>query len=739
MKKLVAVITFSLVCFIAYSATADKTLRFADIFTDNMVLQRGKDLNCWGLAKPETKVEVLLTQSKDEVLTFAGEEALTRSEATAKKGSAPNPGIGKVRVAYLEDQPAEFKSVTKTVTSDKDGLWEVKLGKQLATFTPTYLAVKSGDETVAIKNLLIGEVWVASGQSNMSWGNSRDKMWERKGLIFNGLRYVDVSGDSYVPRESLSTNGWIVCEDGSVDNVSSVAYLFGQYLHRRLKVPVGIIKISMGGSFAREWCSRELLEKMDSPTVNENIKKHDEKVKNEPAKRDSRGPCSLFNARFYPFRKLDVAGVIYLQGENEALCGNLPQYWKTFPGVIESYRTAMKNPDLPFGIITLQGMGDSSGMGTSSYSIAREIHQEVHKKTPNTGYIVAHDIGGGIHPNWKRPLAERAVYWALRDVYKVINGAKKTQIKKVSFADGKALVEFETLELKDGKWGNPKPVIPRTHNQDYMGGFMIAGADKKWFPGRIGSQQRPTMGLVISHPMVKEPVALRYAWDGWARAYLGESHDPVPPYRTDDWPITEKDEVIETESGKMSPAEKRYYAGNAKKNRKYDLPMQIAVAESPVVLAKRHVKPKDVLLSTLSTMEKLVENFDVEKYNKLAPELRIQALHKIPVRYWRRDRYSPARRAKWGWFIERVLRFETFPKDMEQTLNKPEVKEKLKELQKALANLKAELQKQPDAEEMDFDTMLDKILVVMDNEKERLTKEGIDMQKHKGELNNNPF
>ena len=319
---------------------AEETLKLADIFTDNMVLQRGKDITIWGWAKPGSKVEILFTQSKDDVLKFAGDKSLVREEL-AQKPIKDNPMIGKVKISYVEEKPADFKPATKTATADKDGVWEVKLGKYEASFTPTYLAVKSGNETVAIENILIGELWVASGQSNMSWGSTRDKEWERKGLIFNGLRYVDISGDSYEPREKLNTSGWIVCEDGAVDNVSTVAYLFGQYLHRRLKVPVGIIKISMGGSFAREWCSRELLESIDSPTVNETIKKHDEKVKNEPAKRDSRGPSSLFNARFYPFRKLAVAGVIYLQGENEALCGNLPQYWKTFPGVIESYRTAM--------------------------------------------------------------------------------------------------------------------------------------------------------------------------------------------------------------------------------------------------------------------------------------------------------------------------------------------------------------------------------------------------------------
>jgi len=176
-----------------------------------------------------------------------------------------------------------------------------------------------------------------------------------------------------------------------------VAYLFAQYLHRRLKVPVGVINIAQGGSFAREWCSRKLLEQMQSPTVTANLAAYDEKHKDEYQGKWRLQPAELYNGRLCPIRHMTVAGVIYMQGENESLSGAVPQYPKTFPGVIESYRTALGEPELPFGIITLQGYG--------GYQTIREIHYNTHKKTPHTGYIVAHDIGGDIHPTWKRPLA----------------------------------------------------------------------------------------------------------------------------------------------------------------------------------------------------------------------------------------------------------------------------------------------------------------------------------------------
>jgi sialate O-acetylesterase len=738
MKSLATVLGLCLVLIAEVVNAETQVLRFADVFTDNMVLQRDRDMVCWGWAKPGSTVEVLLTQSKDQAISFAGIDALKREEKNAKNRPS-NPVIGKVRLTYIDDGPAAFKSVTKRAMADRAGRWEVRLGKHAASFTPTYLAARSGDERIAIKNLLIGEVWIASGQSNMAWGATRDKMWENHGLIFNGIRYAKVGGDSYTPRETLSGGGWIVCEDGAVAGLSTVPYLFGQYLHRRLKVPVGIINIAQGGSYAREWCDRARLEQMNSPTVNAQIAKLDQKVKQDPKAENGRGPATLFNARLYPLRHMAVAGVIYLQGENEALTGSLPQYGKTFPGVIASYRAAFGRPDLPFGIITLQGMGDASGMNTSSYAVARAIHQAVHRKTPNTGYIVAHDIGGGIHPNYKRPLAERAVYWALRDVYRVINRAQRQRIKQVTFDGGSALVEFESVELKDGKWTNAKAVLPRTNDQNYRAGFMIAGADRKWFPGRISVNEGEVVGFRISHPMVAKPVAVRYAWDGWSKANLGSWHDPIPPYRTDDWPIVASDEVYDPASGKPTPSELRYFRSNEANNRKLELPLQLAVTESYAQLTRRHAHPKAILLSTVGSIQELMQNFDVERYAQLAPDLRLRALHSIPVRYWRRDRYSPARRAKWGWLLERVIRLETLPRDMQQAVNKPAVKAKLAKLNQALSELHAELKKLPDAPAMTVDTMLDKVLPIMEAEKQRLTEQGIDMTKQKRELSKNPF
>jgi sialate O-acetylesterase len=741
MKNLYMSLFLGLLFSLTHAVDADEALRFADVLTDNIVLQRNKPITCWGWTAPGNQVEVLFTRSRDRVEAFAGKAALERPEQKPG-GKAANPLIGQVRVGYIEDAPATLEPVTRKVTADASGRWETTLGKHEASFTPTYLAARSGDTRIAIQNLLIGEVWIASGQSNMEWSGTRDKMWENKGLILNGIRYAKVRGASTSTRESfvddaavkkgLAFEPWIVCEDGAVDRVSTVAYLYAQYLHRRLKVPVGIINIAQGGSFAREWCSRELLEKMDSPTVDAHLADFAEKQKVEESVNWRGGPTELYNARLYPIRKMTVAGVIYMQGENESLCGALPQYVKTFPGVIQSYREAIESPDLPFGIITLQGYG--------GYQVAREIHFDTHKKTPNTGYIVAHDIGGNIHPSWKRPLAERAVYWALRDVYSVLDGVKQNRIEGVRY-DGKyAMVDFVESQLKGGEWTAPKASSPRTNDQQPVAGFEISGEDRVWYRARIKTGSVGSKRIQLSHPFVPQPVAVRYGWGGFPCGNLGSWEDPIPPFRSDDWPIVADDVVATASTGTLSPAEMNYLKKHERKNRELENGLKLAIVDSYEQLTKRYAHPKGMLLKTVGNMQELMQGFDAKKSEKLAPELQQHALHRIPCRYWRRDRYSPARRAKWGWLIERVIRLADMPQQMEQTLENEKIKSRIAQLQQALADLQTELEALPEPKAMTMDTMLDTVLPMMETEKDRLVaEEGMDPKKFNKELNKNPF
>jgi sialate O-acetylesterase len=730
-------------CFLAWSLGvlySETELRFSNVLTDNMVLQRDKDLSCWGWAKPGSEVEVMLTQSRDEVIAFVGEKALDRVTGRQPK-IVEHEKIGKVRLSYIDESSRVLKTINRTIKAGQNGKWIVKLGSHGASYSPTFLAAKSEGTGIAIKNLLIGEVWIASGQSNMRW-KGRANMWESEGLLPNAVRYASHQAGSSTPEDTIGYPvQWMKAEDGVAKTFSTIPYFFGKFLHERLKVPVGIINIAQGGSFSSEWCSREVLESANSPLISKSLKDYDQKAIDDPNFKGIRGPATLFNARLFPIRHLSVSGVIYLQGENEALSGTLVEYQKTFPGVIESYREALDRPDLPFGIISLQGMGAQKGYSISSYSIARSIHLQTHLKTPNTGYIVAHDIGGGIHPNYKRPLSERAVYWALRDVYGVLGSVKKTRVKDVIFEKEKAIISFEEVTLKNGEWTEPKTVTPRANNQAPISGFMIAGENQVWFPGVVGGSGEldGLTTLSISSPMVPKPAALRYGWEGWSRANLGPFYDPIPPYRSDDWPLLPKDELMSPDLDAMPLGEKRYLESHETKARMLELPLNEGVAISAKNLALRHASPKKMMLSMLTGVEGLLDHFQSEKYEEMTQEWAEKAFHTIPPRYWRRDRMNPTRLAKWSWLMERALRFDTFASDMEKSLGEKEVMAKLQNLKDAIEEFKGELEALPEENVMTRPEMLDKFLPLAEKEKERLLKKGVDLRTLEREMGRRPF
>jgi hypothetical protein len=191
--------------------------------------------------------------------------------------------------------------------------------------------------------------------------------------------------------------------------------------------------------------------------------------------------------------------------------------------------------------------------------------------------------------------------------------------------------------------------------------------------------------------------------------------------------------------GDLNPRQIEYLAGHEQKNRSLENDLRLAVAESYVNLAKRYAEPKGMFTETLRNIDVLLQIFDAKHAQAIAPDLAQQALYKIPCRYWRRDRYTPERQAKWGWLIERVLRLDDLPDAMDAAVNSPDVQTKLKVLRQALVELETEIAKLPDPETMDFDTMLEQVLVVMEKEKARLTAEGVDMKKQSKELNKNPF
>ncbi len=136
-----------------------------------------------------------------------------------------------------------------------------------------------GELRVAFRNILIGEVWITAGQSNMAWAGARENIWEKEGLIPSGVRYTTHNDTWYRPKEDLSQrSAWLVCRDGALGRVSAIPYMFGKFVHRRLKVPVGIINVATGGSYGNNRASRDELKKIDLDVIRRMLSEADARV-----------------------------------------------------------------------------------------------------------------------------------------------------------------------------------------------------------------------------------------------------------------------------------------------------------------------------------------------------------------------------------------------------------------------------------------------------------------------------
>ncbi|HYG78370.1 MAG TPA: sialate O-acetylesterase [Planctomycetota bacterium] len=490
-----------------FCAHADVTL--PAVISDNMVLQQDKDCPIWGKAEPGEKVTV----------SIAGKKASTKAGA--------------------------------------DGQWSVKIGGIKAG--GPYEMTIAGKNEIKISNILAGEVWVASGQSNMEWTvkNSRDPEQEIANAKFPSIRMFTVKKKVAGEPQSNCEGKWEVCDSSTVANFSAVGYFFARELYQRLGIPVGVIHTSWGGTPAESWTSAEGLQNdPDFQPIIENFKK---KVENFPKARDAYPeqvkkweeaaakakaenkpvpnkprqpsependpwkPSGLYNGMIAPILNYRIAGAIWYQGESNA--GRAYQYRKLFPNMITDWRKHFKQGnDFPFLWVQLANfMAKKPEPGESSWAELREA-QQMTLKLPNTGTGLAIDIGEekDIHPKNKQDVGRRLAFGALKIAYNRENAFSGPVYDSVDFKDGKAEVKFkhafEGLKVKGDK----------------LTGFAIAGEDKKfvWADAKIIGNDK----VQVWSDAVKAPVAVRYGWaDNPDVALYNNADLPASPFRTDEW------------------------------------------------------------------------------------------------------------------------------------------------------------------------------------------------------------
>jgi sialate O-acetylesterase len=561
-------------------------LRFAGILGDEMVLQQQKPAQVWGWAKPGSEVVVTITQDRAAAEPYLQEQ---------------RRGEPAVSVQYKQKNPPAFKAQTLKARAGDDGRWSVAFDAMPASFTPKYIVAKQGDHAVAIGDVLVGEVWVCAGQSNMGWTTFNRDDREKPSADFPALRYVAWNDSWYKPLDDVRKRvNWQPCTPGTVKNFSSVPYLYGRYLQRYLKVPVGIINVARGGTLGQTWAMRSELESIDNKVINtvladydaqtavwddpkqvealmaqwekakakaradhaEAVKKAKAQGKREPRLRlpkqpeDPRSgwspPAGLFNATVMPIRDLNIKGVLYYQGENQAF-NVWTRYEYTFPKVPASFRKAFGDDTLPFGCISQPGWGQFGldpeiATVTNAYPIVRDIQRRALKDDKHAGMIATYPTGNSyIHPGEKLPVAEYASLWALATVYGENIPHRGNQYESMKVVDDKLYVFFDIDPVVYDRWKHIEnnaswQVLP----QPYQGnapiqGFIIADENKRWYPATAREVRLDGRWCIeLTSDLVDKPVAARYGWANWPTGNLvGRENLPVPTFRTDDWPLPE--------------------------------------------------------------------------------------------------------------------------------------------------------------------------------------------------------
>jgi len=500
----------SLVLLLAGAGAALADVRLPAVIGDNMVLQQGGKISIWGWADP-------------------GEEVMA--------------GVS-------------WHDMKWAVTADKDGEWSFKMNPPKAG--GPYEMTISGKNVIEIKNIMVGEVWVCSGQSNMQWSvqSSANAEQEIAGAGYPKIRLFTVKRTVAETPQSDCEGSWTECSPETVPDFSAVAYFFGRELHKELNVPVGLIHTSWGGTPAEAWTRREVLEA--NPDCAPILKRYEdavakypqameeyeqklaewkqavEKAKAEGKKPPRRprapfgpgnphAPAGLYNAMIAPLIPYGIQGAIWYQGESNA--GRAYQYRTLFPAMIKNWREDWGLGVFSFIFVQLANfMEVKSEPGQSAWAELREA-QLMTLALPKTGMAVIIDIGeaDNIHPKNKQDVGKRLALWALARTYgkKLVYYGPVYESMQV---DGNRIVLYF-----DHVGGG---LVARGNEQ--LKGFAIAGADREfvWADARIEGDK-----IVVSSEKVPEPVAVRYAWaDNPVCNLYNKEGLPATPFRTDDWP-----------------------------------------------------------------------------------------------------------------------------------------------------------------------------------------------------------
>lgn len=465
MKKLTVLLWAILLT--SNAAVAD--IRLPNILSSNMVLQQNSEVKLWGWASPGEKV--IISTSWD--------------------------------------------NKSDTITGTGDANWMITVRTPAAG--GPYKIIFKGKNTIVLDNVMMGEVWVCSGQSNMEWGSNQhiqQILDEIPNSANTNIRLFHVSKTTSSTPQDNVPGSWETCGPSSLQGFSAVAYFFGKQLQSGLNVPIGLISSNWGGTAAEVWTPSAVVEN------NTALRQAAEKL--QPTPWWPYRPGSAYNSMIYPLINFSISGVIWYQGESNVTTSDT--YSQLFTGMIGAWRTAWKK-EFPFYYVQIAPFN-------YQYSYTGALLREQQLKSlsyPNTGMVVITDLVNdikNIHPKNKREVGFRLANLALGETYKKTMGTafKSPLFRSMEIQGSKAILSFDNapdgLLIKNGK-------APTE--------FYLAGADKKFVPGVAKIEKGK---ITVTSKLVDRPVAVRFAFSNTAMANLFSKEGlPVSPFRTDDWKI----------------------------------------------------------------------------------------------------------------------------------------------------------------------------------------------------------
>ncbi|MGN6353132.1 MAG: sialate O-acetylesterase [Parafilimonas sp.] len=458
----------SFIILLFISLYAKSNIRLPDVINNNMVLQQQSEVKLWGWGEPNEKVAV--TTSWDN------------------KTYAP-------------------------VTVSGNAEWELKI-KTPAAGGP-YKITLAANNKILLSNVMIGEVWVCSGQSNMemcgNWG-LQDIKKELPVANNPNIRFFKIAKATASFPQKNCTGKWDICDSNTLKEFSAVAYFFGKHLQQKMNVPIGLIEAAWGGTSAEVWTPDSIIQR-------------DAFLRQASTKIAANGQCPnlpgyAYNAMIAPITNFSVAGTIWYQGENNTI--NAYAYKTLFTSMIDVWRGAWHN-NMPFYFVQIAPFSYAlKNTGT----LLREAQSES-SKYPNVGMVVINDLVGdvhNVHPANKHDVGLRLANWALGDHYNIPGTVYKSPVLKDFYINQNKII-INVDNAPNGLKSKGKKAT----------GLFVAGADSIFYPAEVVIKKNI---LEVWSKKVSKPIAARYCFSDTAIGNIfSEAGLPLAPFRTDKWPV----------------------------------------------------------------------------------------------------------------------------------------------------------------------------------------------------------